>query len=51
MGGEAKPRKRIPVLQVEGLAFPFYFDEEKVRETIFFEAREKDIFIVSDEAA
>ena len=40
-------RKQMPLLWVEGLAFPFYFDEEKIKETIQFKARENDIFIVS----
>lgn len=44
---ESQERKRIPALVVEGLAFPFYFDEEKIRQTIFFQAKPDDIFIVS----
>lgn len=44
---ESEERKRIPALVVEGLPFPFYFDEEKIRQTIFFQAKADDIFIVS----
>lgn len=40
-------RKIIPQLFVGGLGFPFYFDSEKVKETIDFASRERDIFIVS----
>lgn len=43
---ESPQRKRIQSLVVEGLAFPFYFDEEKIRQTIFFKAQPDDIFIV-----
>lgn len=40
-------QKNFPMLNVDGLNVPFYFDEEKVRQGINLEARPGDIFVVS----
>lgn len=40
-------RRKIPVLTVCGLDFPFYFDEDKILETFSFKPQEDDIFVVS----
>jgi len=34
------------MLFVNGLGFPFYFDVDKIKETINFKAKANDIFIV-----
>lgn len=41
------PRRKIPVLSVGGLDFPFYFDEDKILETLSFQPEKDDIFVVS----
>lgn len=41
------PRRKIPVLTVSGLDFPFYFDEDKILETLSFRPQKDDIFVVS----
>ena len=40
-------RKPVPMVVVDGLGFPFYFDIDKIKETINFQAKANDIFIVS----
>lgn len=40
-------RKSVPMLVVKELGFPFYFDPIKIEETINFQAKANDIFIVS----
>lgn len=38
---------KFPMLNVDGLDVPFFFDEDKVRQGINLEARDSDIFVVS----
>lgn len=45
--GTPSKRKPVPMVVVNGLGFPFYFDVDKIKETINFEAKANDIFIVS----
>lgn len=46
-GNQCLKRKAVPMLVVNGLGFPFYFDVDKIKETINFQAKANDIFIVS----
>lgn len=40
-------KKSVPVLQVDSLKLPYYFDDSKVRQALSFEPRSDDIFLVT----
>ncbi|XP_074605096.1 sulfotransferase 1C2-like [Brevipalpus obovatus] len=39
--------KKIPLLKVDGLKVPYYFDEVKVREALNFQPGSNDVFVVT----